>query len=572
MQDIKFGVVGYIPPARFGNTPLWRQNLSDCPPKHPLHLYSWEFRDQPGVIPLKGNPDKAWTGKNHMAVNNAVFYTGVIIAWKHGLTHMLYIEEDCRFGQAGWDDIMLAELLEKDPEAYMAGCPVVFNPSSWDGSSAVAFERFIERTKPRPYPIPVAGNSRLAEKQQACVFVNGALAIYSVDWLLQIFPELKTGNISNLVQNAQTWDYEIGLRLWKQCGEKSYDKIVALTSCYSGYGNLITSEQQRKDWLQSGKIVAVHQIKSGWTPEKIENGGVLPHPEREKMSISETSDEEPKTDIEPVFDPRTDMPPPFTKTPEVRMLIVTFARDLQFTRFNLASIRKFARGFAGVTLVVPDRDEAAFKPLAEEFQCDLKGITERPGKGFLAHMIAVCSADLFTDAEYILHTDADCMFKEAVEPEDYFKDGKPVLLTRPYGVVRDKLHAQWRTRAEHALGFPVTHDFMVRHPAVHHRSLYPAVRKHMEHLHQTKFDDWVYGQQNEFPQGFAEFPTLGAFASKEMADKYSIIDIGGGPLPANKLVQGWSRGGVDTPIGYADGFKGSARQLVTKVIGAGAAL
>jgi hypothetical protein len=64
----------------------------------------------------------------------------------------------------------------------------------------------------------------------------------------------------------EPWDKEIGLRMWKAHGLEVFDRIGVLKSSYSSYGNAVTTEAHRKELLTSGKIVAVHQIKSAWKP------------------------------------------------------------------------------------------------------------------------------------------------------------------------------------------------------------------------------------------------------------------------------------------------------------------
>jgi hypothetical protein len=254
--------------------------------------------------------------------------------------------------------------------------------------------------------------------------------------------------------------------------------------------------------------------------------------------------------------------------PDVEILIVTFRRDRAYMPYNLRSIRKYARGFRGVTLVVPDEDKKLFSGLARKFGCRLITVPEPRDKGMLNHMIVKCSAEQFCQADYILHTDADCVFCAPVTPLDYFVEGKPILLCRPYSAVLaiNPPHAQWQTRAEKALGFPITHDFMVRQPIIHRRELYPAVRQRVEAVQGRGFADFVFSCENKYPQGFAEFPTLGAYAYKHLADRYQVVDIGTNAPPPNKVIQGWSHGGLDHRLLFADGTHKRQRERFEEAI------
>lgn len=240
----------------------------------------------------------------------------------------------------------------------------------------------------------------------------------------------------------------------------------------------------------------------------------------------------------------------------VSICYVTFKRDHDFLVKSLESVRKYASGFCGITVVVPTVDIDYFLHLEKDFQipeCPLliRTFLEFPGKGFVHHAAMICYADVFRqDCTHILHLDPDCLFTSKVTPQDYFVDGKPVLLVEPFEAIRRDGHDgryQWKKCAEEALKFPVTHETMCRHPAIHHSWLYKALRSHIESRHGTPFIDYVLRQKNEFPQSFAEFPTIGAYAMEFAKDQYHFIDRGFDREkndPAPKLKQFWSYHGI----------------------------
>jgi hypothetical protein len=62
------------------------------------------------------------------------------------------------------------------------------------------------------------------------------------------------------------WDMHIGFQMHNFYGDDVPKRMAALTTVFSGYGDEILNEQERKDWMMSGRICAVHQIKDGWKP------------------------------------------------------------------------------------------------------------------------------------------------------------------------------------------------------------------------------------------------------------------------------------------------------------------
>lgn len=247
---------------------------------------------------------------------------------------------------------------------------------------------------------------------------------------------------------------------------------------------------------------------------------------------------------------------------EVEIMIVSCRRDLEMLHYCLSSIHRHARGFSGVTLVVPEAERRHFNWVR-----DAKVVTfvERPGKGMLHHEIMICRADeLCPNASAILHVDSDCMFWEPVTPADYMPGGKCLMVRERYEWIapRNPNRLIWRTCVERAVGFTPEWETMVRHPNIYPRELYGRVRDLVETHTGVRFDDYVFSCENGFPQGFAEFPTLGAVAIRDMAEMFSFVDYNHDrdgqecEVPAgkqfqylyrpgrDKLVEGWSHGGV----------------------------
>ncbi len=219
-------------------------------------------------------------------------------------------------------------------------------------------------------------------------------------------------------------------------------------------------------------------------------------------------------------------------------------------------MRKYAKGFDGVIVVVPTTDIPRFLHLESSFQdikVKIKGFLEYPGKGFVHHLAMKCYADvLCPQATHILHMDPDCLFSAHITPDSYFVDGKPVLLIEPYEAFKEKHPGRynWKQVTEKAVGFPCSHETMCRHPAVHNAETYGACRSHIQSIHETPFIDFVLKQENKFPQGFGEFNTLGSFALEMRRGEYHFIDRGfEGEKhdPASCVTQLWSYTGVRRP-------------------------
>lgn len=225
----------------------------------------------------------------------------------------------------------------------------------------------------------------------------------------------------------------------------------------------------------------------------------------------------------------------------VEIFIVSFVGDIEYLRWNLKSILKFCSGFSGVTLLVPVSQIADFHDLQKEYGVTLKAFQEAPGKGHIHHQAMECCADRWCpDADFILHTDSDCVFTEPVTPEDYFVDGKPVLCIQRYSTLPPEV--PWKSVTENIVRFECLYETMRRHPAVHYRQLYKDTRKHVEAVHKFPFTPFVLTLKPDFPQGISEYNLLGAIAlTDKWKHRYHFVDMDSQPAPHSKLSQMWSK-------------------------------
>lgn len=517
----------YLAPPKLVRASAFLANMRNFPAKHELIIYSDHnySAEWPVVFKLSGDVEIAKTEKNRTAVNNLVFFLGLRIAANRGYTHVMILEHDCRVNVAGWDDIIWQEFLSKNPSAIMGGSMVVFNPCSFNRKAAQGFEELLSKSVGnRIMPLSVCGTSHLAEQRPSCIFPNGAFAIYRLDWLLKIFPEVlgTPQQYIELSKTQKTWDYEIGIQLWNEFKENSYQHVVSLESIYSGYGNILCSEDERKQWLTEGKIVGVHQIKSDWKG-----------PEPKAVSA----------EAAPIV-PVASIP-----AKKVRIFIVTYANDFSYLEYCLRSIKKFAIGFSGVTILVPTKDVHALREIISQVGIEnvtVKSGYEWKGKGMLWHLMQKCRSDEWCpDADYVAHWDADCIFTAPVFPETFFKNGKPMLRYESFESLAKRHPAiwNWKIACENALPFSCPDEGMRGHPEVYHLGLYARTRELVEQKTKMKFNDYVKSGKNEYPQQFAELPTLSAVALHDFIDLYSPMDCSKQENPDKSpypVIQFWS--------------------------------
>ena len=247
----------------------------------------------------------------------------------------------------------------------------------------------------------------------------------------------------------------------------------------------------------------------------------------------------------------------------VPILMVTYAKDIEFAWASLRSIEKYATGFSGVKIIVPNPDVPAFKAIAG--QAEVIGFDECPGKGMCHHMALICMADLFCNtADAILHLDADCLFTEPVSLEDYVIDGKPVLVRQRYSEFPEqRTRYSWKKCILAATGIDPEWETMCRHPSVHLPETYRRTRFLIERTTGQNFLAYILSCRNIYPQTFAEFPTLGAVAFAHYPERYHWIDWAN--CPPAKLKDFWSHGGMEMVNDRHP--ENTARECIERILG-----
>lgn len=245
----------------------------------------------------------------------------------------------------------------------------------------------------------------------------------------------------------------------------------------------------------------------------------------------------------------------------VPIFMVTFRRDLEFAEYSFRSVDKFCTGFGERIVLVPFQDEEMFRPIAEPYGFTVKAFDEWPGKGFVHHEALICEADKWCwGADAILHLDADCLFTQPTDASDYFVNGKPVLYCQQYEDFKQYVNRYgWKKCVQEATGIDPIWETMCRHPAVHLRQTYELTRDAITKHTGMDWKEYIKSCRNTYPQGFAEFPTLGAVVIDKIPFRYCLIEafkdspnsifeeheIAVEDKSLNKLRAFWSVGGVE---------------------------
>lgn len=259
-----------------------------------------------------------------------------------------------------------------------------------------------------------------------------------------------------------------------------------------------------------------------------------------------------------------DQPNPNPVDGPTEILIVTYHKDFPWLAYALRCIKKHCRGFRHVTLAIPTRDMDAFFALWRDDMAVTRVVPydEVPAKGMLQHMVKMAEADqiVVPGTKYVLHLDADCMFRMPTTPEHYFWQDKPYYLIRTWDSLgapdpRDPTRkivsdcAQWKPATDTQLGFDTPWYTMCMNTAVFPVDFYARYREHVASVHRRPFADHMLAGRNEFPQTSMDWTAMGAFAKRFMPERFTWFDVcDGNPYPVDRKKAYWSHGGLTEEI------------------------
>jgi len=264
---MKLGLLLYLPPPRVPHTQVFWDHFLSLKTRTELILYS--EHPWPGSRRLKADPEQFKGARfpngelNKFALPNATFFTGLRIAMLEGFSHVLVVEPDCRFARDFWDVEIWDEYFGLGFPAIAAGTLATYNPCNFSPAAARKWESLVQRNLRKNFPIATYGWVGAGVKAPSYVFPNGALAVYDVEWMKRFFDLHQTMQFATSVT---AWDMAIGIKVWEQFAEESYDVLGHLNCIYSGYGDIVSTEDERRALLTARKVCAVHQIKSDWVP------------------------------------------------------------------------------------------------------------------------------------------------------------------------------------------------------------------------------------------------------------------------------------------------------------------
>lgn len=241
-------VMVYLPPPSVADVSVFLDNLKQNPPSIPLITIS--DHPYPGAM-LIPEPHKSVTGKDKIA--SFIFLEAMQIAKRHEIKRVVWLEIDCRMHGQGWDRSLLKSLGTNGAVAsgHLAVCCPEFGDRRFKSELATLSRKFknkilVHHDYKIGMPVP---------------FINGAPAAYSVDAVLELFPD---GQLEE-VERMLTQDRDIGERYAKKHGALAALRAQKHCPAVLASGERVFSLPQFQSFCQSNGV-CVHPVKYRWNP------------------------------------------------------------------------------------------------------------------------------------------------------------------------------------------------------------------------------------------------------------------------------------------------------------------
>lgn len=254
-----------------------------------------------------------------------------------------------------------------------------------------------------------------------------------------------------------------------------------------------------------------------------------------------------------------------------QVLIASYERDFIWLRHCLRSLKRFSVGFLPPVISTSSADRDGARRLVDEVFPEATVKVRDFFHGNLRAQMAMMEGDIHCpEADFTYLVGSDCLVWDEFRPDQYFMEGKPIMLYTSYKLLPPGV--PWQGGTSLAVGHFCEFEYMRRLPICYPKELFPNCRRHIETIHHQPFQSYV--QQQIGRGNFSESNIMGAFAHRYMPHLYKwVLTDHGFEVPAQPLIQMWSHGGLDKASDacavtkHGNVFGKTPRQIITESLG-----
>lgn len=200
-----------------------------------------------------------------------------------------------------------------------------------------------------------------------------------------------------------------------------------------------------------------------------------------------------------------------SNVPNCSLLIRTYADDAQRLVFLLKSIDKYCRNLNEYVVVCREQCRSTIAPVVSRHSRFKLSICPDYDFDYIGQQITKLRSHLYTNCDFVLHVDSDCIFVRPFDLSAHFFGGLPVLYHREYDYFyREKAEMPWQYVTSKFLCRQVDYEFMALFPLIYPRRLYLDLEKWFCSIHGFEYEG--IEPRLKIRHEFSEFNLMGAFS------------------------------------------------------------
>jgi len=210
----------------------------------------------------------------------------------------------------------------------------------------------------------------------------------------------------------------------------------------------------------------------------------------------------------------------------IDIFIRTYKRDFPLLKCALYSILKYVTSFRTIVITVRNKEYIELINTLKIERFFINNINKfkiisvqnfNDNMDYFGQQITKLHADIYTNAEYIMFVDSDCVFYDNfdIQKELFDKDEKVILLTEKWENL-PKIYHVWKTFLQ-VCDFKTEFEFMRRMPLIYPSKIFKNLRDYISAKYKIKFIYaclQIYNSTNNYLPNkyFSEFNLLGAYS------------------------------------------------------------
>lgn len=214
--------------------------------------------------------------------------------------------------------------------------------------------------------------------------------------------------------------------------------------------------------------------------------------------------------------------------PTIDLFIKSYKKDFWLLHIALETIRRNVTGYNSIILLIPEHEKHDFDTRNLPDRTLIHYVQENYSNGWMHQQVFKLQAYKYSNADYIMFSDSDCLADHPINLQDFIVDDRPEILYTDWARVGDAV--AWRAPTERFMKGTVDWEFMRRNNCVFHRSTLEAISQYEPNIETVVMNS----------EKFSEFNVIGAFAFKYERHKYNFINTDDWTYVEPRMLQVWS--------------------------------